>query len=51
MNVTMKIAWTAMIRKLARSTDTMPTTFSTVTMAIEASTKTQAGTAGKAACR
>lgn len=48
---TMKIACTPMISMLARATETTPTMFSTVTMAIDASTKTHGGMAGKAAFR
>ena len=47
----MKIAWIAMIRKLARATETMPTMLSTVTIAIEMSTITHSGSAGTAAFR
>ena len=47
----MKIAWIAMIRKLARATDTMPTMLSTVTIAIATRTITQSGSAGIAAFR
>ena len=50
-NVTMKIACTAMIRKLARATDTMPTMLSTVTKPIATSTITHSGSAGSAALR
>ena len=47
----MKIVWTAMIRKLARATDTMPTMLSTVTIAIADRMKTHSGIAGTAAFR
>lgn len=50
-NATMKIAWTAMMTKFARATDTMPTMLSTVTIAIAMRMNTHAGIAGIAADR
>jgi hypothetical protein len=50
-NVTMKIACTAMMRKLALATETMPTMLSTVTTAIATRMITHAGIAGIAASR
>jgi hypothetical protein len=50
-NVTMKISCTAMMRKLALATDTMPTMLSTVTVAMPTRMKTHAGIEGIAASR
>jgi hypothetical protein len=50
-NTTMKIAWMAMIRKLARATETMPTMLSTVTMPMVTTMMTHGGIAGTAAFR
>ncbi len=47
----MNTACIAMIRMLARATETMPMMLSTVTMAIVMRTNTHAGTAGIAALR
>ena len=49
--VTMKTVCTAMMTKLARATDTMPTMLSTVTIATDTTMKTHAGIAGNAASR
>ena len=48
---TMKMAWIAMMRALARATETMPTMLSTVTIAMVTTMITQAGSAGTAASR
>lgn len=50
-NTTMKMAWIAMIRKLARATETMPTMLSTVTMPMVTRMMTHGGIAGTAAFR
>src|ERR1700712_4971120 len=49
MNTTMKTICTASSTKLARATDTMPTTLSTVTTTIDSRIHAHGGTAGMAA--
>ena len=51
MKTTMKTACNAMIKKLALATETMPTMFRTVTIAMVTRMMTQAGIAGMAAFR
>ncbi|MNY69749.1 hypothetical protein D3C86_2077320 [compost metagenome] len=50
-NTRTKITWAVTIRLLMPDTELMPRMFSTVTRPMAATTKTQAGTSGKAMLR